>query len=106
MFIFKDLATTSHVFLQHDAFEASYVGPYRVFHRGDKTYSIEVQGAAKRVSIDRLKPAYILHVNTESALPLSIPSSITTRSRQRVRFPDYLGGAVVSAGGGVVDATG
>jgi hypothetical protein len=28
-----------------------------VLHRGDKTYTIEVQDAAKVVSIDRLKPA-------------------------------------------------
>ena len=41
-FIFKDLATASHVFLRHGALwgalQAPYVGPYRVLHRGDKTY--------------------------------------------------------------------
>jgi hypothetical protein len=94
-FIFKDLATVSHVFLRHGAPPGSLPSPvcqpYRVLHRGDKTYSIEVQGAAKTVSIDHLKPAYVLHVNTESASPLAIPSNITTRSGWRVRFPDYLG---------------
>jgi len=94
-FIFKDLATASHVFLRHRAFwgalQAPYVGPYWVLHRGDKTYTIEVQGAAKTVSIDRLKPSYVLHVTTESASPPAIPSGLTTRSGRRVRFPDYLG---------------
>jgi len=83
-FIFKDLATTSHVFLRHGALrgalQAPYVGPYRVLHRGDKTYTIKVQGTAKTVSIDRLKLAYILHVDTESASPPAIPSGLTTRS--------------------------
>jgi len=93
--MFKGLATASHVFLWHGALrgalQAPYVGPYRVFHRGDKTCSIEVQSAAKTVSIDRLKPAYVLHVNTESILPPAIPSSIMTRSGRRVGFSDYLG---------------
>jgi len=93
-FIFKDLATASHVFLRHGALQgalqAPYVGPYRVLHRGDKTYTIEVQGAAKTVSIDRLKLAFVLHVDTESASPPDILSGLTTRSGRRVCFLDYL----------------
>jgi hypothetical protein len=107
-FIFKDLATASHVFLRQGALRgalhAPYVGPYKVLHRGDKTYTIEVQGAAKVVSIDRLKPAYVLHVDTASASPPVISSGITTRSGRRVRFPDYLGVQRSQQGGGVVDA--
>jgi hypothetical protein len=77
-FIFKDLATASHVFLWHGALrgslQAPYIGPYKVLHRGDKTYTIEVQGASKIVSIERLKPAYVLHVETDSASPLAASS--------------------------------
>ena len=102
-FIFKDLATASHIFLRQGVLrgapKAPYVSPYRFLHRGDKTYTIDVHVAATKVSIDCLKPAYVLHVNTESTLPLAIPSSITTRSGRRVGFPDYLGGIAVSAGG-------
>jgi hypothetical protein len=58
----------------------------------------------KIVSIDHLKPAYALHVNTESALPPAIPSSIMTRSKRRVRFRDYL--RVQWSGETVMDATG
>jgi len=94
-FIFKGLATPLHIFLWHGAFwgalHAPYVGPYWVLYRGNETYSTEVQGAAKRVSIDCLKLAYVLHVKRESSSPLAIPSSITTRSAWRVRFLDYLG---------------
>jgi hypothetical protein len=71
-FIFKDLATASHVFLWHGAFQAPYVSPYRVLHRSNKTYTTEVQGTSKTVSIDRLKPAYVLHDDTASASPPAI----------------------------------
>ena len=91
-FIFKDLATASHVFLRQGALrgalQAPYVGPYSILHRGDKTYTTEVHGTAKTISIDRLKPAYVLHVDTESASPPAIPSGLTTRSGRRVSFPD------------------
>jgi hypothetical protein len=79
-FIFKDLATASHVFLWQGALQAPYLGLYRVLHRGEKTYSIEVNGAATTVSIDRLKLAYVLHSDTEPASPLAIPPRVTTRS--------------------------
>jgi len=84
-----------------EALQAPYVRKYRVLHRGNKTYSIDVQGAAKTVSIDHLRPAYVLHVNTQSASPPAIPSSTMTRSGQWVCFPDYLGVQWSKEGGGV-----
>ena len=69
------------------ALQVLYVNPYRVLHRADKTYTIEVHGAAKTVSIDHLKLVYVLHVDTESALPPAIPSSITTHSGWRGWMP-------------------
>jgi len=98
-FIFKDLATASHVFLWHGALQAPYVGQYEVLHRSDKTYTIDIQGSAKTVSVDRLKPAYVLHVDAGSTSTPALPPGVTTLSE----FP---GGAAVSVGGGVVDATG
>jgi len=53
----------------------------------------------RTVSIDRLKPAYVPHINTEFASPPIISSSITTRSGRRVCFR-HPGVASVSAGGG------
>jgi hypothetical protein len=94
-FIFKDLATASHVFLWQGALlgalQAPYLGLYRVLHRGEKTYFIKVNSAATTVSIDRLKPAYVLHSDTEPASPPAIPPRVTTRSGRRVCFPDCLG---------------
>ena len=78
-------------------------------HTGSSTGAIrhtsEVHVAATKVSIDCPKPAYVVHVNTESASPLAIPSSITTRSGQRVSFPNYMGALQSQREGGVVNAT-
>ncbi|XP_046608719.1 uncharacterized protein LOC124299509 [Neodiprion virginianus] len=65
IFVFKDLRTTSHVLLRHDAIknalENPYDGPYLVISRGTKDFVINNKGKEITVSIDRLKPAYILH---------------------------------------------
>lgn len=64
VFVFKDLATSSYVFLRQDAVRSSlqppYSGPFQVLERNDKVYKILVKGKPVTVSIDRLKPAYIL----------------------------------------------
>lgn len=106
-FVYKDLATTSHVFLRDDslrgALQPPYSGPYEVLNRTEKTFDILYKGKKVTVSIDRLKPAHILsdpfpNVSL-SPTPVSqhnIPSREsdpttlkTTRSGRRVRFPDF-----------------
>ncbi|CAK1602576.1 unnamed protein product [Parnassius mnemosyne] len=64
VFIFKDLANSEHVFLREDASRGSlqpaYSGPHKVLARSDKTFNILINGKSSTVSVDRLKPAYIL----------------------------------------------
>jgi hypothetical protein len=64
VFIFKDLATSSHVFIRNDGnkrpLEQPYSGPYRVESRSDKWFIVSVNGRDKTVSVDRLKPAFVL----------------------------------------------
>lgn len=101
VFVHKDLATSSHVFLRNDAvrrpLQPTYTGPYRVIEAGDKFFKIAVKGKESNVSIDRLKPAYMLD---EPKLPITPdrppatpqPSKVErrTRSGRVVRFPNYL----------------
>lgn len=65
VFVFKDLATATHVFVRHDAqrrpLQQPYDGPYPVVSRNDKTFAIQVRDRLVTVSVDRLKPAYILN---------------------------------------------
>lgn len=97
VFVHKDLATSSHIFLRDDALRGSlqpaYTGPHEVVEKGDKTFKIMVKGKVVTVSIDRLKPAYVL-VDTippdlnDEPQPKDTTTR-TTRSGRRVRFPDY-----------------
>ncbi|XP_075749317.1 uncharacterized protein LOC142814443 [Rhipicephalus microplus] len=63
-FVFKELATCSHAFLRDNTirapFQLPYSGPYKVICRDDKTFTLQISGKDVRVSIDRLKPSYIL----------------------------------------------
>lgn len=119
-FIFKDLATASHVFLRNDTVKAPlvqpYDGPYQVITRNDKTFVIRIRDRDVTVTIDRLKPAYILsenqfapsenittyivnqndHQTAASNQLLRADSNtqqqqqlIPRRSGRRVKFPDY-----------------
>lgn len=101
-FVFKDLAKTSHVFLRDDTIRGSlrpaYTGPHAVMERTDKVYKIMLNGKPVTVSIDRLKPAYILEQNEETRIPHETQEKETsreddtqrqTKSGRRVRFPDF-----------------
>lgn len=116
-FIFKNLATTSHIFLRDDtgigSLKPAYTGPYEVLKRGDKVFKILVGVKPVTVSIDRIKPAYILsdsdtHTHTAQSTPINthpvdtqerksshdLPDTADrhfkiSRYGRRVKFPDY-----------------
>lgn len=100
-FVYKDLATTNQVFLRDDTLRGSlqpaYSGPHNVISRSDKFFKILLNGKPVTVTIDRLKPAYVLtdhlspetvHSRDEETVP-HIPKEYVTRSGRRVRFPDF-----------------
>ncbi|GFQ79249.1 retrovirus-related Pol polyprotein from transposon 412 [Trichonephila clavata] len=114
IFVIKDLATCSHVFLRADSprkgLQPPYEGHYKVFDRTKKVFRFLRHGKEVPVSIDRLNPAYIpkelkdipVEVNVKgkvSLQPEEVPDSgqekpresssrqeTTTRSGRRVRF--------------------
>lgn len=68
-FIHHDLATCTHVFVRNNTVRAPltppYDGPYEVIERYDKCYKIKLPLRTSVISIDRLKPAYILNESEE-----------------------------------------
>lgn len=92
----KDLHTSSHVFLRQGParrpLQAAYTGPHRVLRRRDKAYDLDISGKEVTVTIDRLKPAYVvreeLPAPTQNTSVNPIPQR-KTRSGRTVRFPDY-----------------
>nr|XP_033199977.1 uncharacterized protein LOC117162222 [Bombus vancouverensis nearcticus] len=110
IFVFRDLETSPYVFLRRDAigdpFQQPYDGPYQVTERGKKTITIKINNKNVIVSIDRLKPAFLLDDNIEhhstEKRNVTIPPGVrnelsegdsrvhhTTRAGRRVRFPDW-----------------
>lgn len=96
IFIFKDLATSEFVFLRDDAvkrpLQPAYSGPHKVLQRTPKTFIINIKGKNVTVSIDRLKPAYLMKEDPQkpdTALPNTKVTRHTTKSGRHVRFPDY-----------------
>ncbi|XP_015119533.1 uncharacterized protein LOC107042844 [Diachasma alloeum] len=62
VFVFKELASCSHVFIRldaaHHAFTPPYEGPHRVISRHEKHFVVWINGQETVVSIDRLKPVF------------------------------------------------
>lgn len=73
-----DLKTCTHVWLRIDRvrrpLEAPYAGPFKVLHRHEKYYIIELQtGNKQSVSLDRLKPVIMSQQSTPEEPPPSTP---------------------------------
>lgn len=66
-FIHPDLKTCKYVFVRNDTvrkpLQPPYDGPYRVISRRDKHYVIEFPNREACISIDRLKPAFLIDDN-------------------------------------------
>lgn len=111
IFVFEDLRTTTHVFVRVDAVKSPlqnpYEGPFPVISRAEKTFVVRLRGKETTVSIDRLKPAYLLNDNirfdeaseqttltvvrnTTDDRPTRTQEPVRTRSGRQVRFPDHL----------------
>lgn len=101
-FIFKDLQTTSHVFVRVGAtqrpLDQPYEGPYPVISRHEKFYVVRVRGKDRTITIERLKPAYVATADDERPPPTPSQSSDLEHQREqrignsnrRVRFEDGL----------------
>ncbi|BET01716.1 multicellular organismal development [Nesidiocoris tenuis] len=87
VYFHEDLRTSSHVFVRRDAvrrpLQPTYDGPYRVVSRSDKTFSIIMPHGEQTVTVDRLKPAYILSSDPpdSSSKPPIPPSQPTPINR-------------------------
>ncbi|GFT42813.1 retrovirus-related Pol polyprotein from transposon 412, partial [Trichonephila clavipes] len=64
IYINPSLKTCSHIFLRYDKVNPPltppYTGPHLVISRNDKNFIIDLNGKQSTVSIDRIKPAYLL----------------------------------------------
>ena len=91
-FVFRDLGTSPYVFLRHDAIgtplQLPYDGPCQVIQRGERNYTIRINNRNVIVSIDRLKPAFLLddnieHQSIEDHDVIIIPLGVQTEQSER-----------------------
>lgn len=62
-YVSDDLMSATHAFVRHDAvrkpLQQPYDGPFKVLHRSDKHFTLDINGRSEVISLDRLKPAYM-----------------------------------------------
>ncbi|XP_071439030.1 uncharacterized protein [Hetaerina americana] len=111
VFVFKDLRTTSHVFVRNDAVRGSlqppYEGPFAVVSRLPKDFVVNIRGRNAVISLNRLKPAYMPTgdepqtaghhcpegsgaAEQQQQIPVPFSPGYTTKAGRRVRFPHHL----------------
>jgi uncharacterized protein (DUF2267 family) len=90
IFVPSDLSNVSHVFLRIDAIrpplQPRYEGPFAVLERREKTYKIQRERSTAWVSIDRLKPAFVIRDDPISDHTYSANIVNTVKKTKQVRF--------------------
>ncbi|GBL95250.1 hypothetical protein AVEN_37713-1 [Araneus ventricosus] len=97
-FMHPDLRASLHVFVRCDTvrkpLEQPYQGPFKVISRNEKFFQISINKRQSTVSIDRLKPTYVLSdvlsenifAKTEESKCKKVSTQPVTRSCRRVRL--------------------
>ncbi|GFS96415.1 integrase catalytic domain-containing protein [Trichonephila clavipes] len=69
-FVHKDLHSSANVFIRVDrvkkALEPPYDGPFPVEKRYYKYFAVKIKGKDINISVDRLKPAYLLSTDGDN----------------------------------------
>lgn len=88
VFVHPDLMKSTHVFVRHDAAKSSlqpaYDGPFLVKSRSEKVFQVVTPRGDVTVSIDRLKPAFILKEDS-----LTEPPDITLKDLSPVELSAF-----------------
>lgn len=87
VFVHRELRNCKYVFIRVDMVKKSlqrpYEGPYEVIERGEKFVKVLINGKHQRVSIDRVKPAFVLQDLQSNA---DENKTVVTSSGHRIRF--------------------
>lgn len=95
IFVHTELAKCSHVFVRVDKvtkpLTPPYEGPYRVLKRNDKHFLVQLPTRESNISVDRLKPAFLLseeksEIQTETTNTKTYVTRAGRVSRPTVRF--------------------
>lgn len=86
-FVHSELGTTSHVFIRHDGhrrpLQPPYDGPFPVISKHQKYFKVQLPNGPDNVTIDRLKPAFLLAEPPTIEPPSIQPPVSTVRPENR-----------------------
>lgn len=108
IFVDKSLQITSHVFVRNDTVRASlqppYDGPFEVIQRKEKYFIVNVKGRTVKISLDRLKSAYIAGNEFDVIQHHTVtPPPIVKRTPQKkVTFQTHTQPIIVTRSGRIV----
>ena len=87
-FISQDLLECSHVFIRVDAVkkavQARYEGPFKVEKRTRKTFFVLRNGKLESISIDRVKPAYLLDTSSANSVTSILKRSVSSATKKNL----------------------
>lgn len=89
IFVHPELNECSHVFVRCDRLQKSlcppYEGPFPVIKRMKKAFLIRMKGKETVISIDRLKPAFLINTDCENVPITKEKNTLVTRSGRLVK---------------------
>ena len=90
IFVSKDLLSSDYVFVRNDTvrrpLQSPYDGPFRVISRTDKVFKLNIKGKQKTLSIDRLRPAFILNEGVATTSEATISSPVPSAPQYTTRY--------------------
>ena len=82
VYVPPNLASTGFVYVRNDAhrhpLQRPYDGPYRIINTNDKFYTLDIKGRSEKVSVDRLKAAFVTPLTTSEHKTVVSPTSPKT----------------------------
>ncbi len=91
VYIPATLKSCSHVFvrveLQRKSLQPPYTGPHKVISRDEKTITVNLEGKTAKMSLDRVKPAFMLRNPELIRIPDASPQAVTIIPKQPRRQP-------------------
>lgn len=89
-FVHPDLQTCTHVFVRNysvrPALQAPYDGPFMVICKSQKYFEIQLPNRTVNITIDRLKPAYLLKEEETAAAESSTNSSHEKQDKAMTQY--------------------
>lgn len=91
IFIHKDLKCANYVFVRRGVKKSltpPYEGPFKVLERFSKYFTLQIGSRNVAISLDRLKPAYVINTTPETTEQITSHNLATETTEQQIVSPN------------------